>query len=105
MNDVQYVEAARFLASRAVKSGPTMEKRLDFLSKRLLSRPLKPAEQAILEDSLGDLTGYYVRRPNDAQLLVTVGESKPDATLPPYQLAAWTMLTNQMMNLDEAINK
>ena len=105
MNDEQFVEAARNLAQKAVQSAPTMEGRMNFLSKRLLARPLKPQETEILESSLADITGYYVRRPNDAQLLITVGESKPDAAVPPAQLAAWTMLTNQMMNLDEALNK
>jgi hypothetical protein len=105
MNDEQFVEAARNLAQKAVKAAPTMEARFDYLSKKILARPLKPQEAQILESSLADIAGYYVRRPEDAKLLVTVGESKPDATVPTTQLAAWTMLTNQMMNLDEALNK
>ena len=34
-----------------------------------------------------------------------VGESKPRPGLEPTQLAAWTMLANALMNLDEVLNK
>ena len=37
--------------------------------------------------------------------LIAVGESKPDATLNPSELAAWTMIANLVLNLDEVINK
>jgi hypothetical protein len=55
--------------------------------------------------SLADLSAYYQSHPEDAQALITVGESKPDATLAPPTLAAWTMLVNQLLNLDEVLNK
>jgi len=34
-----------------------------------------------------------------------VGESTADPTLDPRKLAAWTMLCNQMLNLDEVLTK
>jgi hypothetical protein len=34
-----------------------------------------------------------------------MGESKPDAKLDPSTLAAWTMLANELFNLDEVLNK
>jgi hypothetical protein len=105
MNDPQFVESARYLAQRAIKNGTTMTARFDFLAKRLLARSFTAKEQVILENSLGDLMGHYAANPKDAQALITVGESKPDATIPADQLAAWTMLTNQLMNLDEVLNK
>jgi hypothetical protein len=37
--------------------------------------------------------------------LIAFGESKPDAKLDASELAAWTMLANQLMNLDEVLNK
>ena len=48
---------------------------------------------------------YYVLHPDDARKLINVGESRPDATLDPVSLAAWTMLANQLLNLDEVLNK
>ncbi len=55
--------------------------------------------------SLGELESHYNANPKDAQELIAVGEVKPDATLPAPQVAAWTMLVNQMMNMDEVLNK
>ena len=34
-----------------------------------------------------------------------MGESMADKSLAPETLAAYTMLTNQMLNLDEVLNK
>jgi hypothetical protein len=36
---------------------------------------------------------------------VEVGDSEPDAKIPQAELAAWTMVANELLNLDEAVNK
>ena len=54
---------------------------------------------------LADLTAYYQAHPADAKTLITFGESRPDAGLDASTLAAWTMLANEMLNLDEVLNK
>jgi len=59
----------------------------------------------IVQESLVDLVANYKARPDDARKLITVGESRPDASLDPSTLAAWTMLVNELMNLDEVLNK
>ena len=41
----------------------------------------------------------------DAAELLAVGESKADTACGAPTLAAWTMLTNELMNLDEVLNK
>ena len=105
LNDVQFIEAARHLAQTVLKSGGTTDQLLDQLAKRLLARPFRPNELSVVKSSLTDLTAYYRDHEADAQALVTTGESKPDATLDPKTLAAWTMLANEVMNLDEVLNK
>jgi hypothetical protein len=106
LNDVQFVEAARFLAQRAIKeSGEKDDDRLDFLAKRLLARPFSSDELPIVKQSLADLLTHYQNHVEEAKQLIAVGESKPDAALDPAQLAAWTMLANELMNLDEVLNK
>jgi hypothetical protein len=40
-----------------------------------------------------------------AKQLLAVGELKADATLNPSELAAWTMIANLLLNLDEVLNK
>jgi hypothetical protein len=48
---------------------------------------------------------YYQSHADQAKQLLAVGESKPDASLAPPVLAGWTMLANELMNLDEVLNK
>ena len=106
LNDVQHVEAARNLA-QVVLLSPEKETlaRLDQLAKRLLARPFLAEEQTVVQASLSDLLAHYQAHPDDAKQLITFGESKPDASLNPATLAAWTMLTNELLNLDEVLSK
>lgn len=106
LNDPQMVEAARFLAQRAMKEGGDNDAgRIEFIAKRLLARSLRADEAPIVVDSLHALRAYYVEHAEDAQKLITVGESKSDASLNASELAAWTMLINELLNLDEVLNK
>ncbi len=106
MNDPQFVEAARNLAQKAIACGCNDDvKAVTFIADRVLCRPVKDNEKAILQASLKDLRDFYKAHADDAKLLLAVGESKADAKLPPAELAAWTMLCNQVMNLDEVLNK
>jgi hypothetical protein len=106
LNDVQFVEAARVLAQKALKEGgATSASREDYIIRRLLARPFTPQEQAIVDRSLNELSGFYKAHPKEASELIMTGDSKADPALQPEQLAAWTMLANQLMNLDEVLNK
>jgi hypothetical protein len=106
LNDPQFVEAARNLAQWALKDGgSTPEDRLSFLAGRLLSRPFRAEEDRVILGSLDGLLSYYREHPKDAAALLAVGESKADPALDAPTLAAWTMLTNELMNLDEVLNK
>jgi len=105
LNDPQFVEAARALADRSLElGGGTDEARLDFMARRVLSRPLDGEEMAVAKKSLATLATHYASHPDDAKALIAVGDSKPrhpDAAV----LAGWTMLANELLNLDEALCK
>jgi hypothetical protein len=106
LNDPQFVEAARHLAEVVLKQGgETAESRLDLLARRLLARPWRGEELPVVQASLAELSAFYQGHVEEAKQLIALGESKPDATLDPALLAAWTMLTNEVMNLDEVLNK
>jgi hypothetical protein len=106
LNDPTFVEAARNLAQAALKASKGDPKAtLDSIAHRVLCRPLRPSETPVLETSLTSLTAHYTQTPADATALISYGESKADPALPPPQLAAWTMIATQVMNLDEVINK
>lgn len=105
LNDEQFIEAARHLAQRALLAQTDTNERIDFIAERLISRSFLPQEIAIIHASLADLTLQYQSQPDAAKLLIAGGESKADASLDPVTLAAWTMLVNELMNLDEVLNK
>ena len=106
LNDPQFVEAARKLAEHALKSGGDDDAAtLDAIALRLLGRHFDERERAILLADLAEYLSYYNSKPEDAAALIGVGESKADKTLDAPTLAAWTMVSNQVMNLDEALNK
>ena len=106
MNDIQFVEAARRLAEHTLQQGgATDEQRLQWAGKRLLCREFRPEELQILTESLRQLTEFYGDHAADAAELIKTGETEPDAAMNAKTLAAWTMLCNEMMNLDEVLNK
>lgn len=105
LNDPQFVEAARRLAELACIDSLDSTDRLQFMAARLLSRPLHAGELKILEDSLRNFEQHYASNAENAALLVEVGDSKPDTSVPVQELATWTMVANLLMNLDEVLNK
>jgi hypothetical protein len=106
LNDPQFVEAARVLAQTTLKEGgEKTEQKLDYLARRLLARSFKPEELAVVQTGLTELLAEYKAKPEEAGKLIAVGESKADPATDASTLAAWTMLTNELMNLDEVLNK
>jgi hypothetical protein len=106
LNDPTFVEAARNLAQLALtKGGATEIERLQFISARIFARPLTAAELLVVQNSLKDLSAYYAGHADDAKQLIAFGDSKADPALNPSELAAWTMLANELFNLDESLCK
>jgi hypothetical protein len=106
LNDPQFVEAARHLAQSALKEGGgTAEARIDFLARRLLARPFRTEEFAVAHAILKDLEAFYLAHSDDARKLIAVGEARADPALDVPTLAAYTMLANQLFNMDEVLNK
>ena len=59
----------------------------------------------VLQGALQENLKRYQADPQAAQQLIRVGESRPDPSLRPQELAAWTMVANLVLNLDEVLNK
>ncbi len=51
------------------------------------------------------MLAYYKAHSDEAKKLIAIGDSKADPTVEPAALAAWTMTANELLNLDEALNK
>ena len=106
MNDPQFVEAARVLAQKALHaSGSDVGGALDFMTLRVLARSFTPVERKIVLSAYQDFVSHYRANPTAADKLLAVGESPADRSLPPVELAALTMVANQIFSLDEALNK
>jgi hypothetical protein len=106
MNERQFVECARVLAERTLREGgATREGRLTYLFKIATARDPSATELTELVAALNDHLEEYGQDAKAAQRLISIGETRPDASLNPTELAAWTMLANLVLNLDEVISK
>ena len=75
LNDPQFVEAARALAQLTLEQAAEPAKaRIDFMSRRLLARSLRPEELRVVKASLERLIAFYQSHPDDATKLLAVGE-------------------------------
>ena len=106
MNDPQFFEAARAFAERAIKEGgETPEARIAYIFEAATARLPKPKEEALLLETFQAHYEALAADPDAAEALIAVGESPPDETLDAVEVAAWTMIANLILNLDEVLNK
>jgi len=118
MNETQMIEASRGLAERVLREagscsceGGAAEAcdvdrgRITRMFRLVASRAPDARELAELESALRDFRAHYRAQPDDARKLVDSGDAKPAPGLPPAELAAWTMLGNVVLNLDEVVTK
>lgn len=105
MNDPQFVEAARKLAERVMLQGVGIPERLQLLSEILMARSLDPEELTRLSKGLANFLQHYTSHPQDARDLLATGDAPARASLNPVEVATWTMMANQFLNLDETITK
>jgi mono/diheme cytochrome c family protein len=106
MNDEQWVEASRALAQRLIEQGGKQpEQRIKYLSELVLSHDPSPKMEAVLQQSLSQMEQHYTADPAAAKDLIAVGEKPRDPSIPPPELAAWTMVVSEVFNLDETLNK
>jgi hypothetical protein len=58
-----------------------------------------------LSATFRDHLAVYGKDTKAGRQLIGVGESKPDPALNPSELAAYTLIGNLILNLDEVVNK
>jgi hypothetical protein len=104
MNDPVFVEAARAFAQRVLtEGGSDSATRLSFAWRLALARSPSASELEILKTTLHQLQDTYTKDQEAAGKLVTVGDlPRPDG-LDNSELAAWTALSNVILNLNETI--
>ena len=101
LNDPQYVEAARALASRVHES---LDERQQIATafRWLTSRMPDEVELDALLDLFQEQVAEFEQDPSSARDLVSVGISPLRRDAKVVQLAAMTVVTSTIMNLDEA---
>jgi len=105
LNDPQFIEASRVLASHAIESNESFDARLDFITGRLLDRSMQPKERQVVKSTLDTMLATYKAKPEEAKKILMAGASKPSGTLDAPELAAWTLVASEILNLDETITR
>jgi hypothetical protein len=106
MNDIQHVEAARNFAQRMIQEGgDTAQKRITWAWLTTTSRQPTTDELELVANTLTKHQNRYASDEAAAKELITYGESKPDEMIPAADLAAYTLIANLILNLDETVNK
>ncbi|SIO22788.1 Planctomycete cytochrome C [Singulisphaera sp. GP187] len=106
MNDVQHFEAARALAEQMMSDGgATPADRIRHGFRLVLARRPEAEELSTLEDQFGKHLARFVRDPEAAKKVVHVGNTPSRATLPELELAAYALVANTLLNLDETVTK
>ena len=106
MNDVQQIEAARCLAERLLKQSPQDDSSLiDQLFRVVLARSPDDYERSQLLGFLQKTRDRLATNPQDAQKIACAGERWRDTSLAVDQVAAWTLVCNLVLNLDETVTR
>ncbi len=105
LNDPVYVEAAQALARRmALDAAGSIEGRIDHGFRRVLTRPPSDREkQRLARLYVTELERY--RADSTAAIALATDPLGPLEGSDPVRLAAWTVVANVILNLDEAVTK
>lgn len=107
LNDPQYVEASRAFAERILQETPgaANRERVTLAFETVTSRLPNEVELDELIRALEDQRTYFEGHRQAALAVLSVGESKRDATLDAIDHAAFSVVANIIFNLSESITK
>jgi hypothetical protein len=106
MNDPTYVEASRKLAERMMKEGgATSEDRIAFAFKLATARSPREKETVVLKRVFDSQHARFTKDKAAAERLLKVGEAPRDDKLNAVEVAAWAMVANAVLNLDEVVTR
>lgn len=106
LNDKQFVEASRVLAERIQKeAGDTLDKQITHAFRLATSRRPKKEELQLLMEFYEQQKKRFQKNPTEVTKLLSVGDKIVDNSLDMTKTAALTMVTNTLLNHDEAYTK
>lgn len=103
LNDPQFVEAARALAERLIAYSDEDAKRFDYAYQLATSRPASEKELEVLAKLLDQQRQRFAKSKDLAEEFIKVGNSQRDNTIDPVEHAAWTVIAQIILNLDETL--
>lgn len=104
MNDPQFVQAAGALGVRMLREGSTTKARAARGLRLAIGRTPEPSEVDRLALLAEDQLALFAKDPAAAEALASQIPNRP-ADLQPTDLAAWTVVGNVILNLDETITR
>jgi len=106
LNDPVYVEAAQALGRRMVKEGgATLESKLQYGVRLCLTRPAREVEMKRLVELYTKAQAEYAKNSKLATQLATEPIGPLPAGTQAPEMAAWTVVGNVLLNLDEMFAK
>lgn len=106
LNDPQYVEVARGLASRALsEAGNDDTSRAAYLFRICTGRFPDNIELEDLLSGFHDDLETYRDHPEEAEKFLNIDAKKDPQFSNPAEWAAWTLTANLLLNLDEVVMK
>lgn len=106
LNEVTYVEAARKLAEKMIREGGnTPDDKLITGFRIVTGRRPDASELAILLKGFHKDYEEFKLKPENAKRFTSLGESPLDNTMDIFELAAYTLSANILLNLDEVVNR
>ena len=103
MNDAQHYEAARVFAEKIIAAAEGTGDRINYAYRKTLSRYAEPDEIATLAVFAHEQMARYQADVEAAKKAIEFGEAKAPKDADPVELAAWALVANLILNLDEAI--
>ena len=103
LNDEPFLECAKLLAARTLQEKSETRERLTLLFRRATGRSPSEVDLQTLEAGLDSLLVRFRESPADAEKLLQPGATPAPADLDKSELAAWMLMANTVLNLDETL--
>ncbi len=104
LNDPVYVEAAQALAGRiATEGGSAVGEKVGYGFRLVLARPPTEEEKKLLVKLFEDSSRLFAANPGDAKKMATSYLGRAPEGVELADLAAWSVVGNVLLNLDETI--
>jgi hypothetical protein len=106
LNDVQFVEASRFLAQRILLTGPNdFPGQVNRAFELATGRPADNLRQQVMKKAYDKQKAVFDQNPAQADQLLAMGDSPREKSIDAKEHATWTVLASMILNLDETLNR